>query len=307
LLPFHEIPSGVNVMRSGYVACVVDDLACLYSDTILMVDDGGKMDQRRPGRTGDSNSTLEGVRDPVDSSAKEAARRAVIAAFQAHWANLVARLERGEAVAGEQHDAFFALEERDRSRLAQRFYTLERALKFAALSDEQAAEQLAAWLDDVTGLVDFDIDEPGDGLKQRDRLVRSEYVCLVRDGGIVSFAVPYPDDVLYDDIYELTASGVSPGGQVLLYKSTGERFSDEELELAMPALVKHVEGNAAADGERVDVSVELHDDDCAILVDVWVIDDDEDEDEDEEELAGGDVEEDDRDDGRGGGERGVQT
>lgn len=224
-------------------------------------------------------------------------------AFQAHWANLVARLERGEAVDGERHDAFLALEERDRSRLAQRFYTLERALVFAALSDEQAAEQLAAWLDDVEGLVDFDIDEPGDGLKQLDRLVRSEYVCLVRDGGIVSFAVPYPDDVMYDDIYELTASGVSPGGQVLLYKSTGERFSDEELELAMPALVKHVEGNAAADGERVDVTVDRHVDNCAILVDVWVIDDDE----DEEDLAGGDVEEDDRDDGRGGGERGEQT
>ena len=259
------------------------------------------MDKRRPGCPSDSKSTLEGVGDPVGSSDEEAALRAVIGAFRAHWVSLAARLERGEAVAGERYDAFFALEERDQSRLAERFYTLERALKFAALSDEQAAEQLAAWLDDVTGSVDFDIDEPEDGLKRLDRLVRSEYVCLVLDGESVSFAVPYPDDVMYDDIYELTASGVSPGGQVLLYKSTGEPFSEEELELAMPALVKHVKGNAAADGERVDVNVELHSDDCAILVDVWVIDDD------EQELAGDDVEDDDRDDGRGGGGRGVQT
>lgn len=205
-----------------------------------------------------------------------AARRAAAAAFRSYWTTIAERLEQGDLLFKERHDSFFALDEHEQYRLARAFYTATRAREFAALLDSSVADQLSVWLDQA---IDVSEDE---SLSPIERLVRGEYVILVLRGGYVSYVTPYPGDVLYDDIYELTASGISSGGQVLIYKSTGEPFDDEEFALAEPAIVQHVESNAASDDERVSVSV-YRQDEYAIMVYVSVdYEDERDEDEHDE-------------------------
>ena len=59
---------------------------------------------------------------------------------------------------------------------------------------------------------------------------------------------PIPNDVLYDDVYEITASGCSYGAYLSICKSIAEPFTQSERAEAIICIEREFFANAASDG-----------------------------------------------------------
>jgi hypothetical protein len=84
------------------------------------------------------------------------------------------------------------------------------------------------------------------------RLVDAEYVAFtVKNRGIeeTPLVLPLPYGVLYDDVYEITAAGVSFSTHLTICKSSSEPFSESERDETMAGLQNEFFSNAAAAGE----------------------------------------------------------
>jgi hypothetical protein len=98
--------------------------------------------------------------------------------FRARWKAVEADFNNGTDVAKERADCFLAGDSRTRLRTARRYYTLERATKFANSSTSEIAELCWAWFNPFQLFAHKsgnDMDEVGAQLEQ---LVGSEYVAM---------------------------------------------------------------------------------------------------------------------------------
>ena len=157
----------------------------------------------------------------------EVARQRVITAFENHWRR---NLRSRKKMVKERADCFFAGSTSDRERMAERFYGRDHVQQMASLNDTEICETLEPWLKHALRywLDRYDDDDGDDFL---DELSTSEYVCIVHSHCLVDFLIDrYPNDRAgYDDLYERMLAGISRGGVVRVYKSTGERFTPSEV------------------------------------------------------------------------------
>ena len=119
----------------------------------------------------------------------------------------------------------------------------------AALTDAEVVEILAPWLDHA---VRYALDEhDGDLDRFLDELPLAEYVTIIHDFGSAKPLIDrYPGErVLYDDLYERLLGGVSCGGVVRVYKSTGEPFSGSEIRSALAGIKRDLLGGMDEAGD----------------------------------------------------------
>jgi len=79
------------------------------------------------------------------------------------------------------------------------------------------------------------------------------------------------EEVLYGDLYEMSAAGVSSGGFIYLFNATGEPFAARDRQVTFNGMKQEFYANAASDGSEADWNFEWfvdHDDVRAIVAGV---------------------------------------
>ncbi len=183
--------------------------------------------------------------------------------FSEHWKATVARQAGGEDVAAEEAPCFLGGSPGARLRHARRFYSRAHCELMAALTEEETPAQLGALLPRL-------LECASDPLVSRrrveqERLLRevltSEYVAFVRRAGRGRswVAYRYPGGGYYDDLYEWLAGGLSIGGRLELFKSTGEPFTPLERRSAMAGIRRDIIGQARVEDAETDWRLEFDD------------------------------------------------
>ena len=204
---------------------------------------------RRTGRThGFSASAMRSA---------ERIERLVVELFRAHWRAVVADLSKGVDMAKNYEDCFFASSQRKRLRMARRYYAPARAVKLLKLRSTRFCTFQTHGLPRFATTPNATIG--GSTLRKELRqLVAAEYVAvssdlpdsfgLIRQEGTTVYALP-TEGVLYDDVYEITASGVSSGARLWICKSVAEPFDRSERCETMVGIENDFFANAVSDGE----------------------------------------------------------
>jgi len=154
----------------------------------------------------------------------ESGRRHVVAAFANHWRGI---LRNDDDLTNERVSCFLAGSDSARQRLADCFYGRKHVQQMASLSSTEICETLSPWLEHA---LRYWLDHCGGGDDFLEDLPTAEYVsivCLHHSGHLMIDRYP-GEGVLYDDLYERMLSGVSSGGVLRIYKSTGECFTPSE-------------------------------------------------------------------------------
>ena len=192
-----------------------------------------------------------------------AAAELVCQSFSVHWKATEAWLAGGEDVAVEEAPCFLGGSLGARLRHARRFYSVAHTEQMAALTDPETAAQLSELLPRL-------VECAGDPLIARRRgeqerflgeVLTSEYVAFVRRAGRGRSWVPYryPGGGYYDDLYEWLAGGLSIGGRLELFKSTGEPFTPLERRSAMAGIRRDILGQARVEDAETDWRLEFDD------------------------------------------------
>jgi len=102
---------------------------------------------------------------------------------------------------------------RSRARLAREFYAKRHLAKLVALRRAEVVDQLSPWLERAIDAT-LEWDEPGEQRRFLKRMVRSQYLVTVEQhrGGTPIVDGHPNEEVLYGDLYEMSASGSSAGG-----------------------------------------------------------------------------------------------
>ena len=206
----------------------------------------------RPGRK-------HGTSAPATRS-KTQIERLVAERFLDNWRSVAADLSAGIDIAKEYAGCFWASGQRERLRMARRYYAPARAAKLAEASVDEILHLSDAWLPAFRRYADQEELESVDALREELRyLVRAEYVAVTwklpdANGRISQESIPWmvhalPGGALYDDVYELTASGVSCGKRLRICKSVAEPFGESERLETMVGIENDFFSNAASDGE----------------------------------------------------------
>jgi len=177
----------------------------------------------------------------------EIPRQRVADAFANHWRGL---LQSGEDISFDRSHCFFAGSPSAQAGMAVRFYGHEHVQKMASLTDIQIHETLSPWLENALRYwLDSCDDDDGDDFL--DRVATSEYVSIFHPHGRGSMRLGrYPDDrAEYDDLYERTLAGVSVGGVLRIYKSTGEQFTPSEMKSVRAGIRKDLLSGIADAGD----------------------------------------------------------
>ena len=178
--------------------------------------------------------------------------------FRARWRAVAADLSKGVDVAKDRACWFFASGQRKRLRMARCYYAPPRAVKLANASADEILHLSDAWLSAFRDYVECDGLE-GKALREDLRqLVAAEYVAVssdlpdsygfIRQESTTVNALP-TEGVLYDDVYEITASGVSSGARLWICKSVAEPFDRSERCETMVGIENDFFANAVSDGE----------------------------------------------------------
>lgn len=164
----------------------------------------------------------------------ETAKEKLIEAFATHWSK-ISRSRKD--IASERACHFLAGSENAQVRIARSFYGREHAKLLAKLSSAEIEDMLSPWLEHAL-IHYFECYEDTPLSNDYDILAElpiAEYVSIVhlhhRSSELHESPMVdrYPGDrAAYDDLYERLLSGVSSGGVLRIYKSTGERFNPFE-------------------------------------------------------------------------------
>jgi hypothetical protein len=184
--------------------------------------------------------------------------RLVAELFRVRWRAVAANLSKGVDVAKARACWFFASGQRGRLRMARRYYAPSRAAKLANASVHEILHLSDAWL---SAFRDYAAREGLEGKTLREevrQLVAAEYVAVssdlpdpygcIREESTTVNALP-TEGVLYDDVYEITASGVSSGARLRICKSVAQPFGESERSETIVGIENDFFANAASDGE----------------------------------------------------------
>jgi hypothetical protein len=184
--------------------------------------------------------------------------RLVVELFRVHWRAVAADLSKGIDVAKDRARWFFASDQRKRLRLARRYYAPARVAKLADTTADEILHLTDVWL---SAFRDYCECNELEGKAVRDelrQLVFAEYVAVssdlpdpygfIRQESTTVNALP-SEGVLYDDVYEITASGVSSGARLVICKSVAEPFGEAERFETTAGIENDFFANAASDGE----------------------------------------------------------
>ena len=175
-----------------------------------------------------------------------------IAAFKKHWADALRRARKGKSLAEKMTPYFEGDTISHASLLSMRFFGVGHARKMCRLTTRQIARKLSCYLS--RAIEDAMELRPS----QREEFIRDfvtgAYVLFASseciepedcDGHCEWLSVQrYPADVAYDDWYERTVgSPVFTCATFLLMKSTGENFSETEVEWLKRAIPKNIDSN----------------------------------------------------------------
>ena len=178
--------------------------------------------------------------------------------FHVRWQAVVSDLSKGVEVAKDRACCFFASDQRNRLRMARRYYAPTRSAKLADASPDEIMHLSEAWLPAFRDYVECDGIEGKDLRKQLRQLVAAEYVAVSwllpdpfgRPRQEVTTVSALPDvSVIYGDVYEITASGFSRGAYLRVCKSVAEPFGESERFETMAGIENDFFANAASDGE----------------------------------------------------------
>ena len=185
----------------------------------------------------------------------ETAKGRVVDAFATHWSKI---LQSRKDIALDRACHFLAGSESAQMRLARKFYGREHAKQMATLNANEIEYMLSPWLEHALQHY-FEFYEDTATAQKYDflaELPKAEYVSIVHLHGTRSDIEDFPmidrypgDRVAYDDLYERLLSGVSCGGVLRIYKSTGERFSRSEARSVRAGIRRELLWGIADDGD----------------------------------------------------------
>jgi len=174
----------------------------------------------------------------------------LVEVFRAHWRAINKRIAGGVDIAQKYSDAFFYANPREGLRIARRYYAPARVSRLANASAEEILRLSDAWISPGREFIE------DCSRKELRQLVAAEYVALVwdydssldfpPDGSARVF--PLPDvSVVYGDVYEITAGGISIGAKLRVCKSVAEPFLRSERREAIAGIEREFYANARSD------------------------------------------------------------
>ena len=199
------------------------------------------------------------IREPRPRTAKKKQLRELeaelVKVFRAHWRSVNTRIVRGVDVARQRAHMFFATNDRERLRVAHRYYTPTRAAILSTASDEEILRLSEPWFSAAREELD------SCGSLELRQLVAAEYVALVWNDfyvwshefhydripkGGASLVAPLPDEsVYYGDVFEITQN---TGLLLRVCKSVAEPFLKYERRQATAGIVQEFFQNARQSG-----------------------------------------------------------
>ena len=192
----------------------------------------------------------------MEVSDEERLTNVIVREFKRHWRKILRDLENGKPSLAETCYGCFEADTVQRQRyLANRFYGLKHVTRMAELSDAEIQEHLSTYLPAAIQYVreefDYDAKVQEKAIKE---LVANEYVIIQSPINRASShpdnqdwkgwsVVTYPAPVPYGDWYERTfGSALFVCGEFILLKSTGEPFTEKEIEWSEKAIVSNIKG-----------------------------------------------------------------
>ena len=160
---------------------------------------------------------------------RDLALELIAAAFVRHWAGVRDQLRAGVDVVAERYWVFDGGDRDEQRALATEHYTLARAERFAAMSLAEALALTAPWAEEAVDVVR----EPG----RLEVLGASDYVMFVHPYAFESDVLALSCEHMADT-YQATADGLLVGGTVRIVKTTGEAFTNGEVERLGRALAE---------------------------------------------------------------------
>jgi hypothetical protein len=212
----------------------------------------------------DENS-MNGDDDPSPEAIEaeyQRLRRVAVRAAMDNWRSTLKDIKSGKDLAASLGWRVLAGSESARQRCAKAHFSEEHFEHLTSLDFAAVLQQLKPWLEDaIIYLLGEDDPDDTEDRKRRDfallELVNCQYVAVFFSFGADEECDPpsivqgFPlESVMYGDLYEFTAAGVSCGGTLYLYKSTGEPFLPGERRSAIAGIRRNFFANAASDGEE---------------------------------------------------------
>ena len=174
----------------------------------------------------------------------------VVSGIRSYWVDILARMAVGESVAEKRAVRFLAGSPPAGRRQADAYYSVPHARRIAALSDPALAVLVESWLAQV---VDYAFEE-FEGAERGAYLMgigQSEYVTISawHHGGRLIERWPNDNTRYYDDLYERTATGVSIGARLYIYKGSGEPYTPGEIRSVRAGVRDDMESGLLSDGD----------------------------------------------------------
>ena len=186
---------------------------------------------------------------------EERLEKIAVKAFRQRWKKIVRDIEEGRKnYINELYPCFEADTTARQKILARRFYGIEHARKIASLSKEAINENLSCYLPKaIEYALSENVDEPKEQEAFMKALVSCEYVIFrSKQGSPFDFfdedaddlwVAEYPARVAYDDWYEGSIGAENPCQTSILMKSTGEAFTEREVEWLKRSIQRNIDGN----------------------------------------------------------------
>ncbi len=193
------------------------------------------------------------------------ARGGAVRAFRDHWRKLADDETELNSRAETHWTCFLAGSTGAMRRWAARFYDKAHAKRLASLTPAAVTKQLAVWLDHAVANALDEYDEPAEVDHFLRRCVTTEYV-LAFNGALY----PFPGGSLYDDIYEYCAAGFSTGGNLSLYKSTGEPFGALERRSTAAGIKAELWNGASSAGDDEDWQITFDPESAPAQIDAYI-------------------------------------
>src|ERR1035441_7143670 len=164
----------------------------------------------------------------------------LVEVFHSHWQAVTEKINAGDDVADGRAGFVFASNKRQRERFARKYYEPARVFKLASTPADEVVRLASPWLEAFCEYADEWLMKPSEIRNELSQLVAAEYVAVSypynnsNPMGEAPTVHPLPNETVpYGDVYEITASGYSSGGNLRVFKSIAEPFSEAERREAM--------------------------------------------------------------------------